>query len=150
MTRWLAPITVCMFLVGAGEAGAQPSTKQAPRTTKSGVYSPAQANRGADVYMGMCKNCHTPEFHTAPAFTAKWNGKPLSVLYEYIRDEMPKNEPGSLSEQEYIDVLAYVLKLNHMPSGKAELSPESKKLAAIRVDIRGPVKVTKSSKGSSP
>jgi mono/diheme cytochrome c family protein len=149
MRLWLPLVTACMFLT-VEEAAAQTSTKQAPRTTKSGVYSKEQADRGQDVYLGMCKNCHTPEFHTAPAFTTKWNGKPLSVLYEYIRDQMPKNEPGSLSEQEYVDVLAYVLKLNHMPSGRTDLPSDPKKLAAIRFDMKSPIKVTKSSKGSSP
>ena len=155
MTRWPLFALACIFLLAPPNetAVAQTSTKQALRTTRSGVYSPEQANRGQDVYLGLCKNCHTPEFHTNPAFTAKWNGKPLSTLYEYIRDQMPKNDPGSLSEQEYIDVVAYVLKLNHMPSGKVDLPTDSKKLAAIRIDTKAtkaPVKVTKTSKGSAP
>jgi hypothetical protein len=47
---------------------------------------------------------------------------------------MPKNEPGSLSPEEYADVLAYLLKLNLMPAGPAELPPDSSALRTIRID----------------
>jgi mono/diheme cytochrome c family protein len=150
VTLWPRIALVCILTAVGRDAAGQTSAKQAARSTKIGVYSREQADRGQDVYFGMCKSCHTPEFHTAPAFTAKWNGKPLSALYEYIRDQMPKNEPGSLSEQEYVDVLAYVLKLNHMPSGKVELPSDPKKLGMIRFDLKSPIKVTKPSRGSSP
>ena len=140
MKRWLLAGSACMFLVGAGQAAAQTSAKQPPRTTKNGVYSREQANRGQDVYMGMCKNCHTPEFHTASTFTAKWNGKPLSELYEYIRDQMPKNEPGSLLPEEYADVLAYVLRLNRMPAGPADL-PDERAMKTIRIETTTTTKV---------
>lgn len=108
----------------------------AARTTKSGVYGREQALRGQDVFLGVCKSCHTPETHTTEAFTTKWNGKPLSELLQYIRDQMPKNEPGSLSAEEYADVLAYVLKLNRMPAGDADLPVDASVLKSIRIDIR--------------
>jgi mono/diheme cytochrome c family protein len=104
-------------------------------TTRSGVYSYQQARRGSDVYAVSCKNCHTAEFHTAPGFVSKWDRRPLSDLYEYIRDLMPKNEPGSLSPEEYADVLAYILRLNHMPPGTRELAPDASSLKRIRIDI---------------
>lgn len=108
----------------------------APRTTKSGVYGREQAVRGQDVFLGLCKNCHTPESHTSEAFVTKWNGKQLSDLLQYIRDQMPKNEPGSLSAEEYADVLAYVLRLNRMPAGDADLSADVNESKSIRIDIR--------------
>jgi mono/diheme cytochrome c family protein len=103
-------------------------------STMSGVYSREQAARGLDVYVGMCKSCHTPESHTAETFTAKWSGKPLSELYVYIRDEMPKSAPGSLSEKEYTDVLAYMLRLNRMPSGDDDLPTDTDRLRTIRFE----------------
>ena len=129
-----------MFLTLAEVTGAQTSTKPAPRTTKSGVYSAEQADRGQLVYSGMCKNCHTPESHTASAFTAKWNGKPLLDLYYYIAEQMPKNAPGTLSEEEYVDVLTYVLKLNRMPAGSDELSKNPEVLKTIRIETTIPVR----------
>lgn len=108
-------------------------------TTKSGVYTAAQAVRGRDVYAGNCKSCHTAESHTGAAFNATWNKRSLSELYTYIRDRMPKNEPGSLSLEEYADVLAYVLKLNRMPAGQRELPADPAAIKRIRIDVpKGP------------
>jgi mono/diheme cytochrome c family protein len=92
--------------------------------------------RGQDVFLALCKNCHTPESHTSDAFVTKWNGKQLSELLQYIRDQMPKNEPGSLRAEEYADVLAYVLRLNRMPAGDADLPAEVNEVKSIRIDIR--------------
>jgi mono/diheme cytochrome c family protein len=132
--------TLCIFLALSQDAVAQTSAKPAPRTTKSGVYSAEQADRGQLVYSGMCKNCHTPESHTASTFTSKWNGKPLLDLYYYITEQMPKNAPGTLSEEEYADVLAYVLKLNRMPAGSNELSYNPENLKTIRIETTIPVR----------
>jgi mono/diheme cytochrome c family protein len=131
MRRWL-PV-VCAALLSL----ARQSSAQAPRgseSTRAGVYSASQALRGSDVYAGSCKSCHTPESHAGPAFYARWNGRPLLELYEFIRDRMPKNEPGSLSAQEYADVLAYLLKMNQMPSGRRELPADSLAMKAIRIE----------------
>ena len=104
------------------------------KTTNAGVYSREQAARGQDVFLGMCKNCHTPEAYTTSVFTTKWNGKALSELYSYIRDQMPKNEPGSLAAEEYADVLAYLLKLNRMPAGADDLPADANALKTIRFE----------------
>ena len=104
------------------------------KTTSAGVYSRDQADRGQSVFLGVCKSCHTPEVYTTTAFTTKWSGKPLSELYTYIRDQMPKNEPGSLAPEEYADVLAYLLKLNRMPAGDADLPPDAGAMKSIRFE----------------
>jgi mono/diheme cytochrome c family protein len=106
------------------------------RSSNSGVYKPVKASRGEDVYVGQCRSCHTPEAHVSPAFQAVWGGKPLHELYAYIRERMPKNDPASLSDQEYIDVLAYLLRLNRAPTGETELSADADSLKAIRFDPR--------------
>lgn len=108
----------------------------APPTTHAGVYSRDQAMRGQQVFLTACKSCHTPESHTSDAFVAKWNGKPLSELYQYIKDQMPKNEPGSLSPDEYADVLAYVLRLNRIPPGDVDLPADVNGVKSIRIDIK--------------
>jgi S-disulfanyl-L-cysteine oxidoreductase SoxD len=114
-------------------------------TTKTGVYSQSQALRGEDVYVAYCKQCHTPQSHTGPVFVAAWHGKKLSELVAFIKERMPKNEPGSLSDDEYVDVMTYLLKLNQMPAGKADVPTDLAKLGAIRIDLSKGIKVTKSS-----
>jgi S-disulfanyl-L-cysteine oxidoreductase SoxD len=128
---WLFGVAAAMFCI-AGDAAAQ--TKPVARTTRGGVFSVEQASRGADVYAGYCKSCHTAETHTGANFRTHWRGKLLSDLFVYIRDRMPKNDPGSLSAEEYADVLAYVLKMNRMPAGKSDLQPDSTQLSRIRIE----------------
>ena len=118
-----------------------PLGAQQQATTASGVYSEAQATRGRDVYLGSCKSCHTPESHTGAMFTSKWHGRPLSDLLAYLSTEMPKNEPGSLSPQENADVLAYLLKLNRMPPGQADIPTDTLALRSIRIEV--PITVRK-------
>lgn len=108
-------------------------TAQQPASTTAGVYSDDQAARGRDVYLGNCRSCHTPESHTGAIFRTTWEGRPLAELFAYISGSMPKNEPGSLSPQENADLLAYLLKLNRMPSGESEIPSDSTTLRSIRI-----------------
>jgi mono/diheme cytochrome c family protein len=124
---------MAIAMVSSPAAG-QSSATETTRTTAAGVYTAEQAARGRDTYLMQCKSCHTPESHTGPVFASWWDRKPLSELYYFIATRMPKNEPGSLQPQEYIEVVAYLLKLNDMPSGSDELRADSVALKKIRID----------------
>jgi hypothetical protein len=122
------------LLVAQRAAGAQNGATEQALTTRSGVYTTAQAARGSDTYVMQCKSCHTPASHTGVVFANAWHGRPLSALYTYMVERMPKNEPGSLQPHEYAEVLAYLLKLNQMPTGNTELPADSLALRKIRID----------------
>lgn len=129
MRLLLRVLVVCILSAVARDAAAQ-----AKKTTKAGIYTREQALRGQDVYASLCKNCHTPEAYTGSTFNTKWNGRALSELYLYIRDQMPKNDPGSLSPEEYADVVAYLLRLNRMPFGQSDLPADSDAMKTIRIE----------------
>jgi mono/diheme cytochrome c family protein len=116
-------------------AAAQGGANGATRTTSSGVYTAEQANRGRDTYAMQCKSCHTPASHTGVTFAQWWDRKPLSELYTFILTRMPKNEPGSLQPDEYVDVMAYLLKLNDLPSGSDPLPADSLAMKRIRIEV---------------
>jgi len=103
-------------------------------TTKARVYTAAQATRGEELYMTFCVTCHPPATYTGAVFKT-WQGKSLGELLEYLQDKMPKSDPGSLSEKEYADVIAYLLKLNKMPTGRTDLPADVKTLRTISIDI---------------
>jgi mono/diheme cytochrome c family protein len=129
-------LSVAATLVGGSrDARAQTSGPGAQRSTSSGVYSADQATRGRDVYAMQCKSCHTPASHTGAIFAAWWDRKPLSELYQFIVTRMPKNEPGSLQPDEYVDVMAYLLKLNELPSGNEPLPADSLAMKGIRIEV---------------
>jgi mono/diheme cytochrome c family protein len=125
-------IIVCVVANPISKLSAQKTAQQ--RSTLSGVYSAEQATRGSDLYAGRCKSCHTAASHTGVTFEKLWSGHSLLDLFGFISTQMPKNEPGSLAPEEYADVLAYLLKLNEMPAGPAELEPDTVVLKTIRIE----------------
>ena len=127
--RWTFILAACIVVMPA-DAGSQ----NGQRSTGEGVYSREQWMRGRDVYSGLCAGCHPAATHVGPVFTTSWAGKKLSDLFGYLRERMPKNDPGSLSEQDYVDVMSYMLRLNGMPAGTSEMPPDSMALTKIRID----------------
>ena len=109
-------------------------------STLSGVYTVAQAKEGRDLYLGFCASCHAAVSHTGPGFRKKWAGRPLSDLFGFMRTAMPKNDPASLDDGQYIVLLAYMLQMNKMPTGPTPLSPDAADLAKIRIDTARTVK----------
>lgn len=121
--------------------GATPAQAQAPaqegaelRSTLKGVYTEAQAARGKDIYVGTCRECHTPASHTGVVFKNAWGGKRLSELLAFMTEKMPKNNPGSLTSDEYAAVTAYILMLNGLPPGDEELPSDSLAARHIRIE----------------
>jgi hypothetical protein len=47
---------------------------------------------------------------------------------------MPKNNPGSLTPEEYADVTAYILQLNGLPTGDEELPGDQAAARRIRIE----------------
>lgn len=139
---WTTTLGACMLLSVARHASAQTgktstaSGAAASVTTLSGVYTDEQASRGKDVYFGSCRSCHTPASHTGATFAKWWRGKRLSDLFAFVSTRMPKNDPGSLAPEDVADVMAYLLKMNVMPAGEAELPPDPDSLKKIRIDTK--------------
>jgi mono/diheme cytochrome c family protein len=129
-------IFVC-FVVPYVSGAAQQLT--APRSVWDGVYTAAQAKRGESLYAQHCSSCHGSTFEggeMAPplaggAFNANWNGLSLGDLVERIRISMPQNSPGSLSRQQYVDVVATMLAGGEFPTGETELPGEVEALRQI-------------------
>lgn len=105
-------------------------------STSVGVYTDEQANRGKQVYAASCRSCHSPTSHTGQVFADWWQNKRLSELYNFIASQMPKNDPGTLAPEDVADVVAYLLKMNEMPTGKGELYPDADSLKKFWIDAR--------------
>lgn len=133
-----------MLAVLAGSSAGAQASKPIPTrvadtsgaSTLSGVYTTEQASRGKDVYAGNCRSCHTPMSHTGEMFSIWWRGKELSDLFTFVSTQMPKNDPGSLSAEDAADIVAYLLQMNGMPAGKAELYPDADSLKRYRIETR--------------
>ena len=135
---WLG--TVCAVAVQA-QAPADPAMR-----IWSGVFTAAQASRGDQAYAA-CTNCHSADLSggagpalAGPRFIEKWQGESLTRLFRTIRDTMPRNDPGRLTDQAAVDLVAYILQANQFPAGMTELAPTADALAAVTlVPKTGPV-----------
>jgi S-disulfanyl-L-cysteine oxidoreductase SoxD len=127
-----------ILLLAAALAQAQDTTS----SVLNGVYTDAQAKRGADGYAQSCASCHGQTLGgvgEAPAleglqFVSDFNGLTLGDLFDRIRTTMPQTAPGSLSRTQYADILAFILKSNGYPAGSKELDHRSEYLAVIRFE----------------
>jgi mono/diheme cytochrome c family protein len=115
-------------------AAASQSDTEPSRSTLEGVYNTAQASRGEETYMAVCVGCHPAGTYATPIFRTTWTGRPLSELFETVKEKMPKNDPGSLTPPEAAQVLAYLLKINDVPAGDAELPGEPAVLKKLRFE----------------
>ena len=120
------------------------SAAQTPGSIWSGISNEAQIARGAQVFTDHCASCHgmdlrgnsnTPSL-LGMSFMFLWEGRTLGELFTQVRSQMPSNQPGSLSAQNYIDVIAFILRTNEFPVGTAELVPELQVLEAIAITPR--------------
>jgi mono/diheme cytochrome c family protein len=116
--------------IGAASIGAQTPA----RTTNSGVYTAAQAERGKKVFEAKCTACHDTARFTGDAFLDPWVGKPLKDVWDIASGTMPEDNPGSLPQQDYGDIIAYFLQLNSFATGDAELKGDANAMAAVKIE----------------
>ena len=128
--RILSAAALLLFTLNSVVAHGTPSAGQQPRTVADGIYTDAQAARGAASYDAACARCHRSDLGGAdgPAlrddrFNRVFAGTPLHGLYERVTTTMPRNAPASLAEGVYLDILAHLLRENGFPAGTKELSP---------------------------
>ena len=99
-------------------------------TVLDGVYTAKQAADGQDAYQAHCRSCHEGTDQDGPDlkgadFVDRWRGDGLNVLFTQIKNNMPGNKPGSLSESTSIDILAFLLSENGLPAGGGELTADT-------------------------
>jgi mono/diheme cytochrome c family protein len=130
-------IAVALAAAAAGSVRAQ------ERTLRDGVYSAEQAVRGKARYASACAACHLADLTGtlagdagAPplrgeAFVSFIEGWDARRLFEYMKTTMPADDPASLSDTAYLDVLSYLFQANGFPAGPVDLDIE--RLSAIHL-----------------
>lgn len=117
-------------------SGPAPTAAELPGAASlpAATYDAAQAERGQRVYQAVCAKCHPSGSQSGAAFTTAWNNRRVSDLHSILVNTMPQNKPGSLSEQQYIDVIAYMLKMNNVAAG-APLSSDTTVLRKQKIGV---------------
>jgi cytochrome c5 len=111
-----------------------------------GVYSAAQAKRGEAAYTSYCVRCHGADLLgggrqgrqlKGDAFWQTWQANSLQSLFAKIQGSMPRDDPSSLPDAVYVDVIAFILDANALPPGAAELKADRALLDGIRIEQKG-------------
>jgi mono/diheme cytochrome c family protein len=100
---------------------------------QDGLYTAEQAKRGEAAYDANCATCHGGDLRSSDRevpnlsdrwFRSGWVGKTVAEKFKAIRETMPPKEPGSLGDQVYLDILAYILQFNRIPAGNHALTAD--------------------------
>ena len=126
-------IVLAAAACAAAAAGAGLSA-QGPRTVWDGVFTATQAERGWKSYVDQCSTCHGAEMKAGagapslagPEFQFSWNKKSVGELFDYAQNYMPPGQAGTLSSQQYADIVASVLRTNGFPASDGSELPAAK------------------------
>ena len=123
---WLA--TCFLFAMLAAVALSAQGDK---KTIADKVYSAAQADRGEARFKTSCSSCHTVSSFSGGAFAERWSGQSLGQVFDFVSNVMPENDPGSLKAEEYVSVMAFILRSNGYPVGETDLPTDAAALKNI-------------------
>ncbi|MBK7601152.1 MAG: PQQ-binding-like beta-propeller repeat protein [Acidobacteria bacterium] len=144
--RWGGRFTLAILCLGAAMMAVLPSASS--QTER--LYSQAQAERGKRLYAQHCASCHGQSLEGTPSsplagerFMAKWNERALGELYNITKMEMPYGKPDSLTVEQYLDIVAFMLSSNGYAAGPRELTADEAKLKQTRIARQSGVPVAK-------
>ena len=123
------PVIAALLLLASGA-----SAQDLP----AGPFTAAQVDAGRTAYIDHCMMCHGARLQglgeaqplVGKDFVDLWGHDTAAELYTSVRIEMPQNDPGSLSDDVYLNLVAFLLHANGAKTGTAPLDAKS----AIKIE----------------
>lgn len=113
---------------------AEPAAEEAPAVSStSASFTAEQADRGRNLFRAQCTECHYSSEFSDSQFQFKWSRRTAGNLYQLIQTSMPETAPGSLSPEETVELVSYILRMNGFEPGSTELSADRTVLDAIEL-----------------
>ena len=141
----LALAVVALAVPGGLFTARVAAAQNANPTIWAGVYSKPQAERGKVRFLSDCATCHNFDLQgqgtrgpalTGTPFMTNWETQDLKSLFAKIQ-RMPLNNPASLPDAVYLDIMTYILQVNAFPEGDRDLSAEALEgIHIVRKDAR--------------
>ena len=119
---------------GAPASGAVATAASAAPGTMPVSFTADQVASASHIYDRRCVDCHgstldNGEFGGAPLngayFRQHWGGGTVAALVAFAKAKMPPDRPGSLTDQNYADLAAFLLDANGYPKGDKELPSDT-------------------------
>lgn len=117
-------------------AGGPESMTASYASLPAATYTADQATRGKQVYDATCARCHPPGMLDGATFATAWKNRRVYDLYSLVTNTMPQDKPGTLTDEQYLDVIAYLLQRNNSATGAA-LVADTAVLKHVKVDVGG-------------
>jgi mono/diheme cytochrome c family protein len=140
-------VLVCPLVLTACASAMQPEasapsadSSQAVAATPAGgsvldgVFTVQQASRGGTTFRRACVACHSISDFRGARFRLTWVGRTVGELFFVMSTLMPEGNPGSLSPEEYANIVSYMLSENGYPAGEVDLAADQPTLASIRIE----------------
>ncbi|OWY05945.1 hypothetical protein B6V74_04270 [Thioclava sp. F42-5] len=98
------------------------------------LFTSKQASSGHDVYKKHCADCHGSDLmgDAGPALAGKkfadsldYSGMTGKQLYDFIAKHMPKDDPGELTDKQYLQTFAYLLCKNGFKPGDSAIDQKA-------------------------
>ena len=125
LLTWVAAVGV---VVGHPPGGAEAA---AQKSTNDGVYSKVQADGAKAQFEKICADCHPfseaekKKVKDIPlggdTFFQNWTGRPIKELATTIALTMPNDGSAVVSEEEALNLVAFILQKNGFPAGSKPL-----------------------------
>jgi len=119
-----------------GMSGVNPA--RAAEETVQPSFMLSQSNAGKTIFNAQCAECHGEDLNGAQAvalrgekFQTKWAGKSVQQLFTQMRTTMPAATPNSLTEEEYVNVMAYIFHKNIILPSEEALTADPAKMSAM-------------------
>ena len=117
---------------------AQPQLQQA-------TYKEEQSQLGESLYQQHCMVCHLADLQgsfeasslSGGNFVRNWNNRTITELQDLLRRTMPPQAPGSLTDTEYSNLTAFLLKENGVANAIQALDFQSSGVAFIGIGSDG-------------
>lgn len=89
-------------------------------------FTEEQAEQGQRTFAVSCGGCHGVDMVDVFAGYAT-----AEAYYLFSSGSMPADNPGSLADQQYVDIIAYLMREVGFPAGEERLTPDREVLRQI-------------------
>lgn len=92
-------------------------------------YTLVQSQSGEHVYRTYCASCHGVDLRgpqaplVGPAFISLGHDRSMTMgtFFDFIARDTPANSIGSLPQRDYVEIMAYILRMNGYSPGNTPL-----------------------------
>lgn len=140
MAKKMCLLVTAVLIAGGSATWAMQEGDPVRRTVWDRIYTADQAARGDETFSANCRGCHNRpadlsggEAHAlkGTVFFDRWREDSLQSVFNKMKGYMPPAKTR-LADDEYVDIIAFLLGENGFPAGSTEL--KSSELVSIRIE----------------